>query len=137
MLTIRDTMKKFLILSLLLVAAILVQAAKVELSAVTKNASKYAGKAIEFKGVITSACPKNDKRFFVSPSNDRSARLAVVVKKGLSADMLGKSVTVKGVLKKAAYVAPKPCGRCDGSDCAKSISEGTSATYYVEATSVK
>jgi hypothetical protein len=130
-------MRKFLLLALFFVGAIIAQAGKVELANMAKNASKLAGKKVEFTGMVYSVCPKSDKRIFVSPENDRTVRMAVVLKSGSAASFRGKKVTVKGVLKKVAYVAPKPCGRCDGESCARSTSDEKTASYYVEATSVK
>ena len=130
-------MKRFFLVSLFLIGVFGAQAAKVELADVAKNPAKHAGKSIEFKGTVLSVCPKSDKRLFVSPANDRSVRMAVVLKSGSAASFRGKEVTVKGVLKKVPFVAPKPCGRCDGADCAKSVSEGSTASYYLEAVSVK
>jgi hypothetical protein len=130
-------MKRFFLVSLFLIGVFGAQASKVELADVAKNPAKHVGKSIEFKGTVLSVCPKSDKRLFVSPASDRSVRMAVVLKSGSAASFRGKEVTVKGVLKKVAYVAPKPCGRCDGKDCAKSVSEGSTASYYVEAASVK
>jgi hypothetical protein len=130
-------MRKFLLLVLFFAGVIMAQAGKVELANMAKNASKFAGKKVEFTGMVFSVCPKSDKRIFVSPDNDKAVRMAVVLKSGSAASFRGKQVTVKGVLKKVAFVDPKPCGRCDGQDCAKSVSEEATATYYVEATSVK
>lgn len=130
-------MKRILVLTLFIVGNLLAQASKVELVDLTKNPSKYVGKSIELKGMVYSACPKSDKRIFVSPENDKAVRLEVILKKGSAASYRGKAVTVKGILKKAAFVDPKPCGRCDGVECAKSVSDGSEATYYVEATEVK
>jgi hypothetical protein len=131
------TMKKYFFLTLLLVGALFAQAGKVNLADVAKNPSKLAGKQVEFKGMVYSVCPKSDKRIFVSPENDKTVRVAVVLKSGSAASFRGKEVTVKGVLKKVTFVNPKPCGRCDGEDCAKSVSDGATASYYVEASSVK
>lgn len=130
-------MRKLLLFALLVVGATFAQAGKVELASMAKNASKFAGKKVEFTGMVYTVCPKSDKRIFVSPENDKTVRLAVVFKSGSAANFRGKIITVKGILKKVSYVDPKPCGRCDGKDCAKSISEGNTSTYYVEATSVK
>jgi len=130
-------MKKFLLLTLLLAGVVFAQASKVELSDMAKNSSKFVGKSVEFKGVVFSTCPKNDKRIFVSPTNDRTVRMAVVLKSGSAASFRGEEVTVNGIMKKTVYVAPKPCGRCDGNDCGKNVSDGSTASYYIEATSVK
>ena len=130
-------MRKLLLLALLVVGATFAQAGKVELASMAKNPSKLAGKKVEFTGMVYSVCPKSDKRIFVSPENDKTVRMAVVLKSGSAASFRGGKVTVKGVLKKVAFVDPKPCGRCDGQDCAKSVSEGSTASYYVEAVSVK
>lgn len=130
-------MKRFFVLTLFIVGSLFAEASKVEIADLTKNPSKYVGKSIELKGMVYSACPKSDKRMFVSPENDRAVRLEVVLKKGSAASFRGKTVTVKGILKKAAYVAPKPCGRCDGEECAKGVSDGNEARYYVEAADVK
>lgn len=130
-------MKRFFLVSLFLIGVFVAQAGKVVLADVAKNPAKHVGKSIEFKGTVLSVCPKSDKRIFVSPANDRSVRMAVVLKSGSAASFRGKVVTVKGKLKKVAFVDPKPCGRCDGQDCAKSVSEESAASYYVEASSVK
>jgi len=130
-------MKRLLLLTLFFVGAIFAQAGKVELADMAKNTSKFAVKSVEFTGMVYSVCPKSDSRIFVSPENDKTVRMAVVLKSGSAASFRGKKVTVKGILKKVAYVDPKPCGRCDGKDCAKSVSEASAASYYVEATSVK
>lgn len=130
-------MRKLLLLALLVVGATFAQAGKVEFASMAKNASKLAGKKVEFTGMVYSVCPKSDKRIFVSPENDKTVRMAVVLTSGSAASFRGKKVTVKGVLKKVAYVAPKPCGRCDGESCARSVSEESAASYYVEAASVK
>lgn len=130
-------MKKFLMVILLVVGATFAQAGKVELANLAKNTPKFAGKSVEFTGKVYSICPKSDNRIFVSPENDKTVRMAVVLKSGSAANFRGKVVTVKGKLKKVAFVDPKPCGRCDGQDCARSVSDGATATYYVESSSVK
>ncbi len=130
-------MKRILLVTLFFVGTLIASASTIDLATIAKNPSKYVGKKIEFKGMVFSTCPKNDKRLFVSPDNDRSIRLAVILSSGLAADFKGKSVIVKGTLKKSAYVAPKACGRCDGNDCGKSVSEEGSASYFVVASQVK
>lgn len=129
-------MKKFFLLTLMVVGTLLVYGSKQDLSVVAKTPSKFAGKKVELTGMVYSVCPKSDKRIFISPENDKTVRLAVVLTSGTAADFKGKTVVVKGTLKKVDFVAPKPCGRCDGKDCAKGVSEEGNASYYIEASKV-
>lgn len=112
-------------------------AATTDLATLIAAPAKSSGKKVTVAGTVFSSCPQAASRIFLSPDGDRTKRIPVMLPKGQTTDFRGKAVEVTGIVKKTAYVAPKPCGRCDGADCGKNVAEGSAASYYIEATAVK
>ncbi|WP_047447267.1 hypothetical protein [Alistipes sp. ZOR0009] len=130
-------MKKVVLLLLMVFVGFTAFCGSVDLSVLIDSPSKSKGKSVVVSGMVYSVCPKNDRRIFISPVNDRTKRIPVMLQTTSDAYQ-GKVVEVTGVVKKTAYVAPKPCGRCDGADCGKNAAEQSKdASYFIEAKTVK